>query len=60
MNTAVGLCRVCLLLVFALLPGCSGNGDGDDQDAADAPDLYCGPWPTGRGNYLRNGRIASI
>jgi len=20
------------------------------------PDLYCGPWPTGRGNYLRNGR----
>ena len=21
------------------------------------PDLYCGPWPTGRGNYLRNGRV---
>jgi hypothetical protein len=20
------------------------------------PALYCGPWPTGRGNYLRNGR----
>jgi len=20
------------------------------------PELYCGPWPTGRGNYLRNGR----
>jgi hypothetical protein len=21
------------------------------------PDLYCGPWPTGRGSYLRDGRI---
>lgn len=20
------------------------------------PEIYCGPWPTGRGNYLRNGR----
>ena len=20
-------------------------------------ELYCGPWPTGRGNYLRNGRV---
>jgi hypothetical protein len=23
-------------------------------------DLYCGPWPTGRGNYLRNGRIPGV
>jgi len=29
---------------------CNCTPDGAD------PDLYCGPWPTGRGNYLRNGR----
>jgi hypothetical protein len=31
--------------------GCTMTPPGAD------PDLYCGPWPTGRGNYLRNGRI---
>ncbi len=30
---------------------CNCTVPGADQD------LYCGPWPTGRGNYLRNGRV---
>ncbi len=33
-----------------------GSGCGCTPDGAD-PGLYCGPWPTGRGNYLRNGRV---
>jgi hypothetical protein len=30
---------------------CNCSVSGADED------LYCGPWPTGRGNYLRNGRV---
>jgi hypothetical protein len=33
-----------------------GSGCNTTPPGAD-PALYCGPWPTGRGNYLRNGRI---
>ena len=32
-----------------------GSSCGCVPEGAD-PALYCGPWPTGRGNYLRNGR----
>jgi hypothetical protein len=36
------------------VPGSAPNCVPDGAD----PGLYPGPWPTGRGNYLRNGRVA--
>ena len=33
-----------------------GSGSNCSPPGAD-PHVYCGPWPTGRGNYLRNGRM---
>jgi hypothetical protein len=35
------------------VPGSSCNMTPPGAD----PLLYCGPWPTGRGSYLRNGRV---
>jgi len=32
------------------------DGSACAPPAGADPGLYCGPWPTGRGNYLRNGR----
>ena len=33
-----------------------GSGSNCSPPGAD-PQVYAGPWPTGRGNYLRNGRM---